>query len=140
MAGRSGGVINKGVIDYINAVYVDGETKKDSYLKYVNPSAKAPVQGYQTLEKKPEFRDAVELLVGYSEAETSAVLARSGAKLAHLLSKTIDETSQVLDKADNQKDKIRAIEVSTKLIIGMKNDNNKGAANSKKLDPSNILV
>jgi len=128
---------------YIEAVLFKKSTKKAAYLEHINPNISNVPQAISVLEKRTDFKDMYGVLNSDLNLQSQESMLRIQSKYAKMVEKNIDVATDVLDQANDQKQKSSAVRLVNEtvgalaIISGNSNPEDK---NPKKLDKSGIIV
>ena len=107
------------MIEYIQAVLVGGISKKKAYLEFIDPNSKDAAAAVNRMEKRPDFIKLHASIKADDALQMEKSVSRVKLKYVKLIEKNMDTMSDVLDNAEDMKEKAIAVRLANETITAM---------------------
>lgn len=109
------------MLAYIEATLIGKSTKKDAYLKHVNPDIKQANLAVARMEKLPEYQELYSTIATDDNLKMQTDVQRVQRKYVNLIEKNIDTMNGILDDVKNAevKDKAVAVRLANETVGAM---------------------
>jgi hypothetical protein len=109
------------VLQYIEAVLVNGYTKKDAFQAFIDSEVKNPHQAIAKMESKKEYQELYAVITSDENYKFQIQAQRVRGKYLNFIEKNIDTADQMLDDAKKEDLRTRAavVRLSNETIQAM---------------------